>query len=1155
MFVFLAGWAQAQPATLPAQWTIEAGSVAWFQNDNNTRGGAYNPTTGNLIVVSRTGGLNIRILNGDTGAETGTLSTAGITGGTFALSKLAITEDGQIFGLNLQTGASEATPAKVYRWANEQATPEVIFEGAAGGGRIGDGFSVAGTGSDVRLYLGGTLNNNLIRLNYTGSPLAANAFTAIPLGSARGRGGAVEFPNGQLLVNGSGNTLALVDGTTGALITQLAAEMLSTGNDVIDAYMDENDLVHVVTGPNGAPGTAQFFNVVALPNLADFSTAAIVATTPVLGLNANINVSGFVHVDAENRRVFVMASNNAIGAFSLDPPEEPSAVYTASLRQAFEVYVDSPDGIRLAEDGFAEVSVYEGRVELIARVYGQLSGPITMAHIHRGANLTNGGVVVPLMVVPEGDEFVLSAEVDLETGMGLSRGVTPEQFLQDLANGVLYVNVHTSDFPSGEIRGQLYAENTAPPAVTAISPANGATYVIGGDPRAELVVEWEPVVDADAHPVGYIFQLSATPDFSDEGLLSSQNAYGFTQYNLGSNADLMLGVSAFFEARPGDEISLYHRVLTYDGASLTASDPFELVLQVDTIALQPLWTVNASPTSEWFRADNTTRGGAYNPATDNVLVVSRTGGPRIVALDATTGREVGRMNMTGIQGGTFPINLISVTEEGIIYGANLTISPSADPFRVYRWMDQFSEPELIFSGNPLGARYGDGLTVASFITYDEELNSASRVAVAPARNTLAPRGWRDAGALPARPLGKSEIQLNVGILAGGNGNDRILGLVNTMSETVDETSIEAYFIPEAGKPRGRYGLSVSPDLETAWINSPTHELGELDLDTGNLLRSIPNERLSIDFGFVKALETPFDTRWVVVGPELSTERVAIVDVTIPERESILFEMQSTGNNANLNGTGFVDFDNWRGIVFAGSSNNFIRAYSIQVPEDEIESFALPAPVITAPADGASVELSGRFNETLTPTWEMEGIFGRWQIGTDATFVTGILGDTGFEMDMTEVTFTYGRVDSILVSLGVPAGGTATVWHRAISYDGLRMSASAPASVTFTRGTLVSNEGDLALPTRFQVSGNYPNPLNERTALQFDLPEAAEVSVAVYDLTGRRVMTTAPQVFAPGAQQSFTLSGLTLPAGMYVYRMTANLSRGMETVSGRFTVVR
>ncbi|TWT41068.1 CHRD domain protein [Phycisphaerae bacterium RAS1] len=71
--------------------------------------------------------------------------------------------------------------------------------------------------------------------------------------------------------------------------------------------------------------------------------------------------------------------------------------------------------------------------------FSGLLGPQTAAHLHNAPPGTPGGVVVPL---PNGSpivgDFILSDSVEAA-----------------LLAGNIYVNIHTTVFPGGEIRGQL----------------------------------------------------------------------------------------------------------------------------------------------------------------------------------------------------------------------------------------------------------------------------------------------------------------------------------------------------------------------------------------------------------------------------------------------------------------------------------------------------------------------------------------------------------------------------------------------------------------------------------------------------------------------------------------------------------------------------
>lgn len=82
---------------------------------------------------------------------------------------------------------------------------------------------------------------------------------------------------------------------------------------------------------------------------------------------------------------------------------------------------------------------------------------MTMAHIHRAAKGSNGGV--QLWLVDKRSSPLTTAREVFHTQMipfpTFNGGYTPTTFVELVRNGSLYVNVHTTAKPGGEIRGQL----------------------------------------------------------------------------------------------------------------------------------------------------------------------------------------------------------------------------------------------------------------------------------------------------------------------------------------------------------------------------------------------------------------------------------------------------------------------------------------------------------------------------------------------------------------------------------------------------------------------------------------------------------------------------------------------------------------------------
>jgi CHRD domain len=107
--------------------------------------------------------------------------------------------------------------------------------------------------------------------------------------------------------------------------------------------------------------------------------------------------------------------------------------------------------------------------------YADLNADATQAHIHVGQELANGGIAVwlcgnptagpPPITPPAGTQTcparsaelsgtITPAEVVGPAGQGVQPGAF-DTFVRALRAGVTYANVHTTQSPGGEIRGQI----------------------------------------------------------------------------------------------------------------------------------------------------------------------------------------------------------------------------------------------------------------------------------------------------------------------------------------------------------------------------------------------------------------------------------------------------------------------------------------------------------------------------------------------------------------------------------------------------------------------------------------------------------------------------------------------------------------------------
>ncbi|MGC9363311.1 MAG: FlgD immunoglobulin-like domain containing protein, partial [Fidelibacterota bacterium] len=81
---------------------------------------------------------------------------------------------------------------------------------------------------------------------------------------------------------------------------------------------------------------------------------------------------------------------------------------------------------------------------------------------------------------------------------------------------------------------------------------------------------------------------------------------------------------------------------------------------------------------------------------------------------------------------------------------------------------------------------------------------------------------------------------------------------------------------------------------------------------------------------------------------------------------------------------------------------------------------------------------------------------------------------------------------------------------------------------------------IEVPTEFALHNNYPNPFNPMTNIRFDLPEAAHVSITIYDVSGREVIRLVNQNMNIGyhriAWDATDKYGRNVASGLYIFRM-------------------
>lgn len=405
-----------------------------------------------------------------------------------------------------------------------------------------------------------------------------------------------------------------------------------------------------------------------------------------------------------------------------------------------------------------------------------------------------------------------------------------------------------------------------------------------------------------------------------------------------------------------DQAGPYQVTITNAAGSVTSANAVVSVrIPLSTPVLSPAWRLlpGDRPT---LNTDNTQRGLAYNPASSNLLYISRTTGNQVVVLDAATGAQKHLLRTTDVDevnviaGGTIPLNMLGVTPDGVVYAANLNTDAAAG-LRVYRWENDGPDtiPSVVeVPGLTAGQRYGDTLAVRG-------TGAASQL-------LFASRSGREFTEVTVSNGGATvAVQARVvpGLADGGLG----LGLAYGDDTTLWATS--------SGQPVVRVGWAAGPGDATLLGSYPG---AQIPTAITHLAYDPVNKLLA-----GTALETP--------------DNVQLFDVANPEEPRLLDQELFPLDNANVNGTGALALGGGR--LFALSSNNGIHAFRIDLNP------AVPGGPATL---GTPAVADGQVTFTLTGTagavYEVQTSAGLGGFQTSSTVTLPAGGSLGVALPAT-----------------------------------------------------------------------------------------------------------------------------------------------------------
>jgi len=99
------------------------------------------------------------------------------------------------------------------------------------------------------------------------------------------------------------------------------------------------------------------------------------------------------------------------------------------------------------------------------------------------------------------------------------------------------------------------------------------------------------------------------------------------------------------------------------------------------------------------------------------------------------------------------------------------------------------------------------------------------------------------------------------------------------------------------------------------------------------------------------------------------------------------------------------------------------------------------------------------------------------------------------------------------------------------------------------------ETDDNIPSEFAITGNYPNPFNPKTTIEFSIPETGFINLSIYNITGQKIRELAADTMTAGTHSVVwdgkDENGMIVSSGIYLSRLRS----GEHIAAGRMLLMK
>ncbi len=1163
--------ADAQSVLDGPNWQTIEEEVDWLSDSGNeTRGIAVNPETGHVLVATRADGDQIVVLDSEDGSEVGELDLTGVEGGMFAINRIDVSDDGQIFVGNFSLNGPEY---RIYRWEDEEAEPAMVFDGNPIGDRVGDGFGVIGTGDDVRVYASGTFSDQLAEFTWNADEGELDEPEVITMPYEDNANASVIDAPGEdaIWINGRDAPIVKMD-RDGNVLAEIGDDVIAEGNGELE-LIENGDEQFLVTGIR-APED----NVFSVIDISDLNAPLVVAVTEDLTVNPNDFRVADVGFDPATSTLTFLVTNSGLFNFTFDADD----ILTDELLGSYHIpQGDEPRGFESLQEAFDTLNAVG------------TNGPVTfyitddLDESYNELALVDADVTEnsPLLITPAPGASPTITVADTVGVEGGGAGITLFNTGYVTIDGSGNNDVNNNDNNNNGNNDNANNRNLT------ILEQDGVTErmisVLGGSPEVTIENVIFESATGDVH-TGIRSRRNDADSAVPTDLLVRNNLFGSPDYPFAEGVQLL-----------GSADNLNHGLVYHNEIYASAR------------AITTFYNIDNEYVGNHIELHNVAEDRAYNTGIYMVLMdgetVVRENNIARLAVNASDTTAYAGSIVTNFNSGTITVanNLFGgeLVNEGDLqdnnfYGIVINNAGSVADMNVYH-------NTFRFTGNP-------DVNISAAVGFDAGIEASGESY--DFRNNIVHNEIENDRALAIEWLaGAGQFSSNYNNLVVADEDAHVAQLGEERFETLADWAMEtgndqrsASVVVEfedidnwrlAGESVGDVNLAGTPieDVTTDFDGNPRDEANpymgafegdiilvpEPDIRAFALLEPEDGTGINledIDGDIEISWEFPQSTiAWSRYNGELLDDQFAHIgdgesgdgryigtendvdawlQTPLLENPDTLSFWASTFSNATVldmvieisddgheweelktleaedGGTGDINVDwSFHQIAIEREGEYYVRFSQ----EGDVEgSFYLDDVMVNSYTFTGEVVVDEDFEawdsfRSMDFTWHLDiagGDFDDPELSLPA--------DRGGEAN--SLTLTAGQVDGALEDLGVDGGETFSgSWTVTAELADWTERAEEPFALDITRMVPTDSEVDRAYD--FALNQNYPNPFNPTTNIEFTIPETMDVRLDVYSVTGERVATLVNEQREAGVH-TVEFDATRLASGIYLYRVTA-----------------